>query len=472
MKTKLLIIIGISITVISAIVLLLFLIPYYTVISEYPPLSEETKSYLSPKCSELALLYLQEYSGVFTAKADELVLLEWPSLPKSLDDEKLMQCVNEILYKRGFTVDVAETSQMHDTQERILPTPNWLCCDDNTVLLNFTNPNFANTTQVINPKHEPMKYYDTIPVIDDTFLSKDVAFWSDVSRKYMEEYHESYPNHDFYDDLGALMIKNEMQYQLNQLGIVNAEDDIEVLRGMSLTSLPPYIGYSTIIHSTDDHYYLLQGGTHRNQVSYYMTTQMQYPNPVQLNIPNIDHNPLPRITIQMDGHNDLKIYPRETILKEPGKVEFYNETPGKLTVYIDKDGISEFSFFKSTQISVRSNSGSTWPLTEPGSYSWHGEVPTMIDGKEYDLNTGGGILVLSNDMSDLSLEEQMETAKMILMTSNLPISGMGQRGEDNVLYIDFNHAIDKLLPESREHYLQAAQRLIPFDIEIKMEQLP
>jgi len=171
----------------------------------------------------------------------------------------------------------------------------------------------------------------------------------------------------------------------------------------------------------------------------------------------------------MDGHNDLKIYPRHTILKEPGSVEFYNETPGKLTVYTDKDGKSNFSFL--TQIPVRSNSGSTWPLTEPGSYYWQGEVPTMIGDREYDLNTGGVILVLSDDMSGLSLEEQMETAKTILMTSNLPISGMGQRGEDNVLYIDFDYAIDKLLPESREHYLQAAQRLIPFDIEIKMEPL-
>jgi len=36
-------------------------------------------------------------------------------------------------------------------------------CGDNTVLLNFTNtnPNFANTTQVINPKHEPILRHNT-----------------------------------------------------------------------------------------------------------------------------------------------------------------------------------------------------------------------------------------------------------------------------------------------------------------------
>ena len=171
----------------------------------------------------------------------------------------------------------------------------------------------------------------------------------------------------------------------------------------------------------------------------------------------------------MDGHNDLKSQPPFTVLYQPVEVEFFNETPGKLTVYIDKDGVSEFSFLTSQQIPVRSNSGSTWPLTESGSYSWYGEVPTMIDGREYDLNTGGGILVLSDDMSNLSKEEQMETAKMILMTSGLPIVGMGQRGTEDTLYISLDNAINELLPESRQYYLQRAQQIIPFDITIVLE---
>ena len=70
----------------------------------------------------------------------------------------------------------------------------------------------------------------------------------------------------------------------------------------------------------------------------------------------------------------------------------------------------------------------------------------MIDGKEYDLNTGGGILVLSDDMGHLSSAEQMETTKMMLITSDLPITGIGQHGEEYTLYISLDPAINELLP--------------------------
>jgi hypothetical protein len=69
----------------------------------------------------------------------------------------------------------------------------------------------------------------------------------------------------------------------------------------------------------------------------------------------------------------------------------------------------------------------------------------------------------------LSKEEQMETARMILITSGLPIVGIGQRGEDDTLYISLDYALDELLPESREYYLQRAQEIIPFDITIKLD---
>jgi len=121
MKTRLLIIFGISITVISGIVLLLFLNAYDTVISEYPPLDEEVKSYLSSKCSELALLHIQKHSSYLADVDYELMGMNAIGLPIFLDGYSLSQCVNEILEKRGFVVAETGTSQIHDTEERILP---------------------------------------------------------------------------------------------------------------------------------------------------------------------------------------------------------------------------------------------------------------------------------------------------------------------------------------------------------------
>ena len=104
MKTRLLIIIGILIAIISAIVLLLFLNAYFTVISEYPPLKEETKSYLSSKCGKIALLHIQKHSSYLSDVDRKLMAMQEIGLPMFLDSYSLDQCVKEILDKRGFTV--------------------------------------------------------------------------------------------------------------------------------------------------------------------------------------------------------------------------------------------------------------------------------------------------------------------------------------------------------------------------------
>ena len=72
-------------------------------------------------------------------------------------------------------------------------------------------------------------------------------------------------------------------------------------------------------------------------------------------------------------------------------------------------------------------------------------------------------------MSGMSLEEQMETSRMMLISSGLPITGIGQRGEANTLFISLSPAINELLPESKEYYLERAQNLIPFDITIVLD---
>ncbi len=334
---------------------------------------------------------------------------------------------------------------------------------------------FSNgVTEIINPKHGQLKYYTTLQVIDDEYLGNTVEEWQHAERFELELQSETVPDHKFYENLGHLLIKNEMIYQMQMLGIENADDDFTVLPGYSLTSNPPHNGYSSIIHATDGHYYWLQGGTHANQVNYYKTTQLQYPDeskfPEIKSIPSaLPDERIPRISIMEVGGNDLKAEPYHIILSQPGSVEFYNETPGTLTVYLNQEGVEEFSFTTAQEISTRSDSGMVWSFDEPGVYSFHAKVPKDIDGKEYELNTGGAITVLADDMSNLSIAVQIEIAKMLLISNGLPITSMGQHGTDDVIYIGLDHSIEQLLPESKQYYLNAAQHLIPFDIKIVLD---
>jgi len=130
---------------------------------------------------------------------------------------------------------------------------------------------------------------------------------------------------------------------------------------------------------------------------------------------------------------------------------------------------SEFSFETSQRLSIKPGAGGIWEFSESGSYHWEGKIPTIIEGREYELNPDGGILVLADDMSNLSKEEQMETTRAMLMASGLPITGMGQKGESDTLYIYLSATINELLPESKQYSLERAQNLIPFDIAIKLD---
>jgi hypothetical protein len=413
----------------------------------------------------------------------------WPESP--LKQINLGKTIDEIKCKENLVLiqkfDGSPACVMYQTGEELVKR-GWATCDDgishgrghpcgprSSGIVDFdiesykpVYPKFDGVTEIINPEHESLEYRASSPVIEDTYLSKNVQQWKDAWEFELQAEYEKYGD-EFYTELGRLLMKNEMQHQMNNLGIVNSEKDFKVVSGMMLTSLPPHIGFSSIVHATDGHYYWLQGTTHANQVSYYKTTQLQYPDVIEVDLDKKTQDGIPKISILPKGNNDLKSTPSFTVLTQPGDVEFYNETPGILTVYLNKDGVDEFSFETSQQISVHSNSGGIWRFSEPGSYNWHGEVPTIMEGNEYELNTGGGILVLSDDMSDLSLEEQMETARMMLITSGLPITGMGQKGESDILYISFSEAINEILPESRQYYLERAQNLIPFDISIKLE---
>ena len=320
-------------------------------------------------------------------------------------------------------------------------------------------------TEIINPNYKPLTYHKTTKIIDDTYLGKDVNQWQNSGDLELESFHSQYGG-EFYSNLGTLLIKNEMQYQMNSLGIVNAEDDFEVTGGWALASLSPHLGFSTIIYATDGHYYWLQGGTNSNRVSYYKTTQLQYPDETKYpKIDSIASKGLPRVSVTEDD-NDLIVSPNYVVLAEPGEAEFFNHATEELTVHLYQEGIP---YDILSELSTRSNSGMTIPFGSPGVYSFNAKVPKNTDGKQYVLNTSGAIVVLSEDMGDLPMPVKMEISTMLLTASELPIVSTNRDDGDNVLYIGLDPTIDAFLPESRQYYLDAAQSLIPFDIRIALD---
>ena len=68
----------------------------------------------------------------------------------------------------------------------------------------------------------------------------------------------------------------------------------------------------------------------------------------------------------------------------------------------------------------------TIPFNNPGIYSFNAEVSKNINGDRYWLDTGGVIVVLSEDMSNLPTFVKMEISEMILSTNSLPVISRGK----------------------------------------------
>jgi len=81
---------------------------------------------------------------------------------------------------------------------------------------------------------------------------------------------------------------------------------------------------------------------------------------------------------------------------------------------------------------------------------------------------GGNIVVLSDDMDDFSREDKSRIAQKMLHNSDIPITSSGAGNAEKVLKLGLDPAVIKMIPNAVEYYLQRAQQLIPFDVEIVM----
>ncbi|MCE2506754.1 MAG: hypothetical protein J4F36_09900 [Nitrosopumilaceae archaeon] len=332
-----------------------------------------------------------------------------------------------------------------------------------------TYPAFANgVTEIINPDHLPLKYKASIPTIDDIYLSKNVEQWNGAWRIEFETQYGIYGD-DFYTELGKLLMKNEMQYQMNSLGIVNANDDFEVISGIRLTSLPPHIGYTAVVYATDGNYYRLEGGTHENKVSFYRTSQLQFPDPTEkLSIESLLSNPQSITIIPEDGHK-ARQEPHTLIVHiDNAEVEFFNNTPEIVRIQDSGSGMigDEHTLAWMGPI-ILPFQKSIMTFDKPGLYEWDGQNSPNLDRPLWwSSHAGGNVVVLSDDMDDFSREDKSRIAQVMLHNSDIPLVSSGSGNAEKVLKLGFDPAVIEMIPDAEEYYLQRAHQLIPFDVEM------
>jgi len=323
------------------------------------------------------------------------------------------------------------------------------------------------STKFVNPNHESLKYYKTTQVIDDTYLGKNVQQWQDAWDWELESNYEIYKD-KFYEELGRLLVKNEITQVMNQVGIINAHDDFEVHQGYSLQSLPPHVGFTTVINATDGNSYLIEASAHSNRVNYYAITQLKFFDTTEeLSLVDILSYPQ-TIHVLPEDDNKSKAEPSDLIIHvDNNTVNFVNRTPE--TIRIQESGTGEIA--KEHELTWI---GPTIPpfgngqviFEKPGIYEWDArKAPTLENPLWWDSHARGEIVVLADNVDDLPLEDRLHMGRAILMNSEIPSAGMGIGNAEHALKVGLRSAVYEMLP----NYQDRAEQLVPFDIPIIVE---
>lgn len=373
-----------------------------------------------------------------------------------------------------FITQSFQDQEVHDNTSQVIVLGHEDQLSDTEVPQEINSPvysRFANgVTERINPDHEPLKYKVTIPTIDDTYLSKNVEHWNNAWRNELDIQYGIYGD-EFYTELGRLLIKNEMQYQMNNLGIINTEDDFEVYSGMALQSLPPHIGYSAVVHATDGNYYRLEGGTNANKVSFYRTSQLQFPDTTEkLSIESLLSNPQ-LITIIPENGNKARQEPSTLVVQiDNNLVEFFNNTPETIRIQDNGSGmVGEENTLDWMGPIILPYQKATMTFDKPGLYEWDARnAPNLDRPLWWESHANGYVVVLSDDMNDFSKDDKARIAQKMLHNSNIPLVSSGAGNVEKVLKLGLDPAVINTVPDVEEYYLQRSHQLIPFDVEIVM----
>lgn len=366
--------------------------------------------------------------------------------------------INEVTFDNNFSNDIPTVLDNTQPSE---PESEYTHSDTPEI---FNN----GSTKYVNPNHESLKYYKTTQVIDDTYLGKNVQQWQDTWDWELESNYDIYKD-KFYENLGRLLVKNEMTHVMNQFGIINAHDDFNVHQGYSLLSFPPHVGFTAVINATDGNSYLIESSAHSNRVNYYAITQLTFFDTTEeLSLVNILSYPQTIHVLPEDGHKS-KVDPSDLIIHvDNNAVNFVNHTPE--TIRIQESGTGEIA--REHELNWV---GPTIPpfgsgqvvFEKPGIYEWDArKAPTLENPLWWDSHAGGDIVVLADNVDDLPLEDRLRMGRAILQNSEIPYSGMGVGNAEHALKVSLRPAVYEMLSDARQYYQDRAEQLIPFDIPI------
>ena len=309
-------------------------------------------------------------------------------------------------------------------------------------------------------------YQNSEQVISETYLGKNVNQWQNESNESLMDYHEKEGGDEFFTKLGALVVKNAMIIELDKQNIEVTNLDFNVYSGMVLTSLPPHVSFEAYVNSTDGNTYRLSGMTLRAQTDYpigiskveFFDTSIKLPFESSLSENNT-------IIIKEGKDSQPRASPHNLLVQGNEGIEIKFQNKNVVPIRIQGDGDWQNPNWHGPTILPLSDA--TMTFDSPGTYEWHSRTLPALGSISSDHMGGGVILVMPNDIDEISMEDKHEIGTAILQKSEIPWSGMWTN-EDGIM-IGFNRAIYDAIPNADEYYTQRAQQLIPFDVSIIIE---
>lgn len=300
----------------------------------------------------------------------------------------------------------------------------------------------------------------------DTMLSQSLGFWKDLPREKQFSFHEEYGDL-FFEELGKMVLKEEIKKELERQNIVNANKDFRLHTGLVEESLPPYVYYTTVINSTDGKSHMFGGRTHTNQVLDVYHEELVFYDDVSAKLP-IDsfRNDSPVVAIQPENESGANTDKLFVNFDKNQDVTFVNSLSVPIRIQ-DKGSGNPEKEHELAWIGPTMKPKETWifHIGSTGHYEWNAKLAPTEPGGWWEPHESGDIIVYSEDMSDVDFHEKLRIAGEFIMDSEIPVSSIGM-GNNEGLRIGFSQAIFEVLPDARTYYMERAKQAIPFDVPI------
>jgi len=178
------------------------------------------------------------------------------------------------------------------------------------------------------------------------------------------------------------------------------------------------------------------------------------------------------ITILPEDGNSTREDPTTLVIHtDNSTVEFFNNTPETIRIQDSGSGrIGEEHTLSWMGPTILPYQNATIIFDEPGLVEWDARnAPNLEDPTWWSTHAGGYIVVLSEGMNDLPLEERLRVAQVMLHKYPLPIMGSGSGNAQKALTINLDPGVVKMVPNAEEYYLQRIHQIIPFDVNVIIE---